>query len=134
MIKESLKKNGIGKYVRWLGIFLKCCFAKMILCFCQKKFSRVWVFAERGVDARDNGLHLFRYVQKEHPEINAYYIISKDSPDRKNFTSKDRLVDFGSWKHYLLYLAAEAKVSAHIYGGAPEHNLFLRMAKVKILK
>lgn len=134
MIKESLRKNGIGKYLKWLCIFFKCCLAKIALLGLKKKYSHVWVFAERGVDARDNALHLFRYVQKECPQVKAFYIISKDSPDRKNFASKDHLVDFGSWKHYLLYLAAEAKVSAHIFGGAPEHNLFLRMAKVKLLK
>lgn len=134
MIRESLRKNGIGKYLKWLGIFFKCCLAKIVLLGLKKKYAHVWVFAERGVDARDNALHLFRYVQKQYPQLKAFYIISKDSPDRKNFASEKRLVDFGSLKHYLLYLAAEVKVSAHIYGGAPEHNLFLRMAKIKLLK
>ncbi len=136
MIRAALKKNGIGKYGKWLLIVIKCLCAKFFLLCLKgsKRFSNVWVFAERGVDARDNAFRLFEYVRKTHPEVNAFYLIEKDSPDRKNFSSKDRLIDFGSWKHYLFYLAAEVKVSAHILGGAPERNLFLRMSKVKILK
>ncbi len=136
MIRAALKKNGIGKYGKWLLIVVKCLFAKFFLFFFKesKRFAHVWVFAERGVDARDNAFRLFEYVRKTHPEINAFYLIKKDSPDCKNFFSRERLIDFGSWKHYLFYLAAEVKISAHIFGGAPEHNLFLRMSKVKILK
>lgn len=136
MIRAALKKNGIGKYGKWLLIAIKCLCAKLFLLFLKgsKRYSLVWVFAERGVDARDNAFRLFEYVRKMHPEINAFYLIDKNSPDCKNFLSKERLVDFGSWKHYLLYLAAEVKVSAHILGGAPEHNLFLRMSKVNFLK
>ncbi len=136
MIRAALKKNGFGKYGRWLLIFVKCLFARILLLFLKrtKRFKHVWAFAERGVDARDNAFCLFEYVRKVHPEVNAVYLITENSPDREKFFSKDRLIEFGSLKHYLFYLAAEVKVSAHIFGGAPEHNLFLRMSKVKILK
>ena len=134
MISKYIRKNGVKKYLGWAGVFFKCCLAKFALLFLKQNYKNVWVFAERGVDARDNAFHLFNYVRKNAPSINAFYIISRDSSDRKNFSSKERLIDFGSWKHYLVYLAAEAKVSAHIFGGAPEHNMFLRMAKVPLLK
>lgn len=98
MIRAALKKNGVGKYVKWLLIVIECLLAKIfLLCVKRsKRFSHVWVFAERGVDARDNAFRLFEYARKMHPEINAFYLIKKNSPDCKNFLSKERLIDFGS--------------------------------------
>ena len=131
-----VKKNGLRKYIKWLGIFAKCCIAKILLVFIGKnrKYKDLWVFAERGNDARDNAMHLFRYVCKKCPDVNAVYIITKDSPDLKNVQDVGRIVYHGSWQHYLCYLVAKKKVSAHIFGGAPERNLFLRMDYVSFLK
>lgn len=41
----------------------------------------IWLISERGTDARDNGYHFFRYLREKHPEIECYYVITKDSPD-----------------------------------------------------
>ena len=131
-----IKKNGLKKYIKWFGIFVKCCIARILLVFigANKKYKNLWLFAERGNDARDNAMHLFRYVCKNHSDVNAVYIITKDSPDLKNVQNVGPVVYHGSWQHYLCYLASTKKVSAHIFGGAPERNLFLRMDHVSFLK
>ena len=38
----------------------------------------VWLFSERGFDARDNAYHLFKWINANHPEIDSYYVISKN--------------------------------------------------------
>ena len=41
----------------------------------------IYLISERGTDARDNGYHMFRYIRQNHPEDEAYYVITKDSAD-----------------------------------------------------
>ena len=43
--------------------------------------KKIWLINERGWDAGDNGLVFYKYIKKVHPEINAYYVITKDSYD-----------------------------------------------------
>ena len=67
-----------------LGVYL---FAKTVPLFLTPiakislKGKKVWLVSERGYDARDNGYHMFKYLRKEHPEINAWYLITRDSHD-----------------------------------------------------
>ena len=44
-------------------------------------FRNLWLVAERGTDARDNGYWFYRYLQEKHPEVNACYVIDPRSPD-----------------------------------------------------
>ncbi|WP_217277236.1 hypothetical protein, partial [Paenibacillus dendritiformis] len=46
-----------------------------------KKYDNLWLICERGDDARDNGYSFFNYLREHQPEINAYYLISKDCDD-----------------------------------------------------
>lgn len=71
----------------------------------------LWLITERGTDARDNGMHLFRYIRTRHPEIQAYYAITKNSPDLKNVAPYDHVVYFGSWKHKMIYCAAKMLIN-----------------------
>lgn len=84
--------------------------------------KRIWLFSERGTDAKDNGLYMYRHVRRMHPEIKAYFVITKDSPYRKNFGSEDQLVFRDSWKHRLLFYGAECGISTHIMGDAPDFD------------
>lgn len=43
----------------------------------------VFLVSERGTDARDNGYHFFKYLKEKHPELEAYYVIDRASPDYK---------------------------------------------------
>lgn len=64
----------------------------------------VWLVCERGTDARDNGYHMFRYLRKEHPEIEAWYVITRDSADLKKIADLGNIALKGSLNHWLLYL------------------------------
>ena len=48
----------------------------------QTRKRPVWLVGERPDTAQDTGIALYRYLREEHPEIDARYVISADSPDR----------------------------------------------------
>ena len=83
----------------------------------------VWLVSERGDDARDNGYHFYRYLREKHPELEAYYVITRDSVDRPKVETLGNVVQHGSLKHYMLLAAAEYKISTHINGYTP-HAVF----------
>ncbi|MBQ6268071.1 MAG: CDP-glycerol glycerophosphotransferase family protein [Clostridia bacterium] len=87
----------------------------------------IWIIAERGTDARDNGYHLFRYIRETDPSREVYYIISRKSADRKNVEPYGNVVDYRSLKHYLLFIAAKVKISTHIMGFSPHRGFYTRM-------
>lgn len=80
----------------------------------------IWIFRERGSDARDNGYWMFRYMKEQHPEVDCVYAITKDSPDLGKLNQwKDSVVTQNSFKHYLLMWKADCMISTHARGGFP---------------
>jgi CDP-glycerol glycerophosphotransferase (TagB/SpsB family) len=96
----------------------------------SEEYKNLWIVSERGVDARDNAYHFFKFLTKEHPEINSVYIISDDSPDRKKVAPLGKLVKYGSFKHYLCYILAKVRVSTHIDGYSPDILFFHKFGKL----
>lgn len=84
------------------------------------KKKEIWLFRERGTDARDNGYWMFRYIKKHHPKIEAYYAITKDSPDRKRLEPwQDCIIEQNSFRHFIYMWRATHMLSTHICGGYP---------------
>lgn len=97
---------------------------------------KIWLVSERGTDARDNGYHFFRYLREQHPDIPCYYVISKDSPDRKRVESLGNVVEYRSLKHYQLLFGAKYLVSSHYMGFTPARDFYMYIqekSKRKIL-
>lgn len=85
-----------------------------------RRERELWLFCERGTDARDNGYWMFRYVRLHHPEITAKYVITADSEDRNKLEPwKDDLVRAESFRHYLLMWQARNFLSTHNCGCFP---------------
>lgn len=92
--------------------------AYVVSLFCKKK--RIWLVAERGVDARDNGYVLYKYMRSEHPEIECYYIISSDSPDKAKLTPyAPNVIAYRSFAHYVMLWRASVLISTHVQGYFP---------------
>lgn len=81
--------------------------------------KRVWIICERGDDARDNGYWMFRYLSTEHNYVNQYYLINKKSADYNKISKFGKVVKYKSFKHWLLYCAAEVRMTTHLAAFAP---------------
>lgn len=91
----------------------------------------IWLVTERGVDARDNGYWFFKYLKETHPEVESYYILSKDSPDRERMLSWKRdLLEYKSFRHFVMLWRADYLISSHVQGYFPFAGLGLWLKRV----
>ena len=103
------------KKVKKLFIYLYAVIKRLILLPVAKlKYGgkQVWLVCERGTDARDNGYHMFRYLRAEHPEIEAWYVITRDSADLNKIAGLGNIAFRGSLNHWLLYIRAKIILTA----------------------
>lgn len=79
----------------------------------------IWLISERPGEARDNAYWFFRYCHDQRLHPRAYYVIRRDAHDAERIRSiaADKLIPFGSLRHYIYYIAATVHVSSHVGGG-----------------
>lgn len=75
--------------------------------------SDIWIIGEKQYKAQDNGLRFFEYMRTEHPEIEAYYVIRKDSPERENVAHLGNVIDYRSKEHFELIVKAKYICGTH---------------------
>jgi CDP-glycerol glycerophosphotransferase len=73
----------------------------------------IWLVGERPYKAQDTGLHFFRYLRENRPEINAYYVIDPASPEAGNLEGLGNVVAHRSKRHFELALKAERFIGSH---------------------
>lgn len=119
----------VGKLISYFCCALKYAAAFALAPFVKNKpaYKSLWIIAERGIDARDNAYHLFKYICENHPEVNISYIISKDSADRAAVEKLGNVIDYGSFEHYIAMVLSKVKISTHIVGYSTNINFFLRL-------
>lgn len=77
-------------------------------------FERAWLFMDRDTQADDNAEHLYRYIRRHHPEVNAWFILRETSHDWQRLKEEGfRLLAFGSFMHRVALLNAEHLISSH---------------------
>jgi hypothetical protein len=81
----------------------------------RTEFRESWVLMDRIFDARDNGERLFDYLRAERPDINAWFVVEKDTPDwdRMRAAGVSRLVAHGSFRWTMLMLNCTWLLSSH---------------------
>ena len=80
----------------------------------RQRYAAAWMFIDRDVHADDNAEHLYRYVRRIRPDINAYFVLRRDSMDWPRLAKEGfRLVPFGSTEHEYLLLNARFLISSH---------------------
>jgi len=98
-------------------------FFKIIISYslarCMPKSKHIWLFSERGTDARDNGYWFFKFINEKHPDINSYYCITKSSTDYLKVKNIGNVLIYNSLMHGINYFRAEALISSHAYLCAP---------------
>lgn len=80
----------------------------------RRMFEHAWVFQDRDTDANDNAEHLYRWVRGNRPDINAWFVLRRDSQDWDRLQAEGfRLVAHGSRSWKLLMLHADHLASSH---------------------
>lgn len=73
----------------------------------------IWLVGERPDTARDNGYHLYSYLRRERPDIDAYYVIDRKSAQYGQMSELGRVIPHSSWRHRLLMYHSAVFVNAY---------------------
>lgn len=116
-------------YVKYIVLYEGAAFVSL---FMKRKpeYKDLWLISERKTDARDNGYHFFKYMCEKHREINCAYVIEKTSPDYEKVASLGRVIEPGSFEHYIAFAASVVKISTHLMGPAPDTYRFSVLDRV----
>ena len=108
------------------GMFI-IIFTFVIFPFCRLFLwnKRIWLVSEQGIEARDNGYIFYKYLRVNHSDINAYYVISKNSPDFYKIEKYKKFIFYGSIKHFIYFCAARYNISSKTEGFYPSYYLRL---------
>jgi glycosyltransferase involved in cell wall biosynthesis len=82
----------------------------------RRKYADAWVFLDRIHDAGDSGEILFKHVRAHYPDINAWFVVTKDSADFARLKSEgfgDRLVAHGTTQWRVLMGNCTHVLSSH---------------------
>lgn len=81
----------------------------------RTKFHNSWIFLDKDTEADDNAEHLYRWVLHNHPEINAWYVLNRDSHDWPRLEAEGfRLVPHGGMEHHALFLNSTKLISSQM--------------------
>lgn len=89
----------------------------------RRRHPDTWVVSELPYNARDNGYWFFRYLRTQHPKLDAYYPIHRDSSDYDKVAPLGNVIEFGSMKHFILFLAANRYMTTTKQHGFPHERL-----------
>ena len=77
------------------------------------KRKPLWLISDRAASAGDNGEAFFRYVRKNHPEIDARFVISKNSSDYARMKQIGPVLAKDSYIHKIYHLLSDFLISSH---------------------
>lgn len=99
----------------------------------KRKRPDLWLICEEFSEARDNGYWLFKYTRESHPEQDCVYAIDKNSVDYNKVKDLGEVIQYGSYKHWVYYLAASKNISSQ-KGGKPNAAVCYVLEVYGILK
>jgi glycosyltransferase involved in cell wall biosynthesis len=80
----------------------------------RERYENAWILMDRDVQADDSAEHLYRFLQRARDDINAYFVLRRDSKDWPRLEAEGfRLMPFGSAEHEYALLNARYLVSSH---------------------
>ncbi len=97
------------------------------------KKKDLWLICDNGNEADDNGFVFLKYICEMHPERDVVFAIRKNSPDRKKVQAVGKTVNFGSFKHWVLYLTARVNISSQ-KSGKPNYAVCYLLEVYGLLK
>lgn len=94
--------------------------------------KHIWLIGERPDTAQDNGIYFYSYLRSYHPEIKAYYIINKKSPQFEDLENKDKAIQANSLKHKVFFLSSSIYACSHNHFCFPIY--YFSKKRYKLLK
>ena len=82
----------------------------------RQKRPHLWLICENRNEARDNGYWLFRYLREQQPQVDAVYAINPHCSEYTRVAPLGPVIAYGSFRHWIFYLAAEVNISSQKYG------------------
>ena len=79
----------------------------------------LWVVSEYEGLARDNGYWFFKYIRDNYPDKSVFYPIAKGASDEGKIDVLGNRINFASFKHYMLFWAAEKQFTSSKNAGFP---------------
>ena len=79
-------------------------------------YRGAWLLSDRAAYANDNAEHLFRYLRRERPDINAWYVLRRGTFDWQRLAREGyakRLVPYQSMRWRLLLASSTHILSSH---------------------
>lgn len=117
-MKESFLKKLKRIHLGDIGHFFLFLLALLPAAIYRMRRKHLWLLCEYAMEAQDNAFALFRHLRSRHPEIDAVYAIKRCSPAYDAVAAVGPVVNFGSFRHWIYYLAAEVNISSQ-KGGKP---------------
>ena len=110
LLKMLREKDDDGKNIKAAG--LRCLYW---LTKPKYKKKTIWIYYDKLYKAGDNGEYLFRYNMKNHPEVDNYYIITKDAIDYKRLKKEfgNHILVLGTIRQKLMALHSQIVFATH---------------------
>lgn len=105
-LKELWKRNRVGERKAVAARLARRVIAGI-------KHKPIWLISDRAGQAGDNGEAFFRYMRQNHPEIDSYFVLTKDSPDYDRLSKVGPVVEKDSFRHKLYTLVCDYIFSSH---------------------
>lgn len=99
----------------------------------KKSHPNMWLLCEYGLEARDNAWWLFKYICENHPEQEVVYAIKPSADDSEKVNKTGKAIPYGTFRHWVYYLAADVNISTH-KGGKPNAAVCFLLEVYGILK
>lgn len=81
----------------------------------RSRYRDAWLLLDRDSLAQDNAEHLYRYLRESHPDVNAWFVLSRSSGDWDRLArDRFRLIDYGSREYFLALLNCVQLVSSQV--------------------
>jgi glycosyltransferase involved in cell wall biosynthesis/CDP-glycerol glycerophosphotransferase (TagB/SpsB family) len=79
------------------------------------RFADAWVLMDREEQAKDNAEHLYRYLLRKRPEVNAWFVLRRGSDDWNRLKNEGfKMLAHGSLSWRVAMLTAAHMISSHV--------------------
>ena len=118
------------KYKKRSSVSIKRVFLLRMVYFLTKPYfskREIWVTYDQLFKGGDNGEYFFRYVRKNHKDIDMYYIVNEDTKEYRDLKKRyGKVLKYGKMWKKLIALHAKilfaTRVNVKLYCGIEERD------------